>query len=43
MDADEIKHAFKGDNDIKRALIDYLKEDQVEEDEDDDDGGYDDY
>jgi hypothetical protein len=31
IDAEEIKTAFKGDGDIKRALADYLKEEEIEE------------
>jgi hypothetical protein len=31
VDAEEIKTAFKGDGDIKRALADYLKEEEIEE------------
>jgi hypothetical protein len=37
-DAEQIKHAFKGDNDVKRALQSFLddaEEDLDEEDEDD--------
>lgn len=41
ISADEIKSAFKGDGDVKRALADYLKEEEeleeAEEDEYDDD------
>lgn len=40
VNAEEIKAAFKGDGDIKRALADYLKEEELEEEEesyDDDD------
>jgi hypothetical protein len=39
IDADEIKDAFKGDSEVKRALTSYLKDhaDDEEEDEDDDD------
>ena len=36
VSADEIKSAFKGDGDIKRALAEYLKEEELEEEEDDD-------
>ena len=37
VSAEEIKSAFKGDGDIKRALAEYLKEEEdLEEDEDDD-------
>jgi len=35
-DADEIRTAFKGDSDIKRALAAYLDNNDVEEDVDDD-------
>jgi hypothetical protein len=34
VSAEEIKSAFKGDSDIKRALADYLKEEELEEEED---------
>ena len=34
VNAEEIKAAFKGDGDIKRALADYLKEEELEEEED---------
>ena len=34
VSAEEIKSAFKGDGDIKRALADYLKEEELEEEED---------
>lgn len=40
VEADEIKSAFKGDSDIKRALAQYLKDiedDDTDEDIDDDD------
>jgi hypothetical protein len=42
IDADEIKEAFKGDSEVKRALTSYLKdhadeEEYEEEDEDDED------
>jgi hypothetical protein len=34
IDAEEIKTAFKGDSDIKRALTEYLKEEEeIEEDD----------
>ena len=33
--ADEIRDAFKGDSEIKRALTSYLKDHEEEEDEDD--------
>ena len=36
VSADEIRDAFKGDTEIKRALTHYLK-DHAEEEEDDDD------
>ena len=35
VSAEEIKSAFKGDGDIKRALADYLKEEELEEEEED--------
>ncbi len=37
IDAEEIKTVFKGDGDIKRALADYLKEEEELEEEDEDD------
>lgn len=37
VDAEEIKSAFKGDGDIKRALADYLKEEEELEEEEEDD------
>lgn len=37
IDADEIKSSFKGDGDIKRALADYLKEEEELEEEEEDD------
>lgn len=37
FDAEDIKQSFKGDSDVKRALSDYLKEDEdLEQDEEDD-------
>lgn len=36
VDAEEIKTAFKGDGDVKRALADYLKEEEELEEEEDD-------
>jgi hypothetical protein len=36
-DADEIREAFKGDTDIKRALAAYVNKDVEEEDEEADD------
>lgn len=39
-DADQIKNAFKGDNDMKRALQSFL--DDTEEDPDEEDDDYDD-
>lgn len=45
-DAEDIREAFKGDADIKRALASYINNDQeeeVEEDEDYDDDEDDDY
>jgi hypothetical protein len=36
IDAEDIKTVFKGDGDVKRALADYLKEEeQLEEEEED--------
>jgi hypothetical protein len=44
VDADDIKSAFKGDGDIKRALADYLKEEEdLEEEEEDSYDDDDDY
>ena len=47
IDADEIKDAFKGDTEVKRALTSYLKDhadeeeyDEEDEDEDEDDEDY---
>jgi hypothetical protein len=37
IDADEIKNSFKGDGDVKRALAEYLKEEEDLEEEDEDD------
>jgi hypothetical protein len=37
VSAEEIKSAFKGDGDIKRALAEYLKEEEELEEEEDDD------
>lgn len=37
VDAEDIKSAFKGDSDIKRALADYLKEEEELEEEEEDD------
>jgi hypothetical protein len=37
VSAEEIKSAFKGDGDIKRALAEYLKEEEDLEEEEDDD------
>lgn len=37
VDAEDIKSAFKGDGDIKRALADYLKEEEELEEEEEDD------
>jgi len=33
IEADEIKSAFKGDADIKRALTEYLVDDNIQEEE----------
>jgi hypothetical protein len=42
-DVEDIREAFKGDNDIKRALADYLDNDKnYEEDEDSEDETFDD-
>jgi len=37
IDAEDIKSAFKGDGDIKRALAEYLKEEEELEEEEEDD------
>lgn len=37
IDAEEIKNSFKGDGDVKRALAEYLKEEEELEEEDEDD------
>ncbi len=37
VDAEDIKTIFKGDGDIKRALADYLKEEEELEEEEEDD------
>ena len=38
-DAEDIRSAFKGDNDIKRALQSYLDDAAEDEDEDEDEDG----
>ena len=43
VSAEEIKSAFKGDGDIKRALADYLKEEEGLEEEEEDSYDDDDY
>jgi hypothetical protein len=43
VSAEEIKSAFKGDTEIKRALSDYLKEEEELEEEDEDSYDDDDY
>jgi hypothetical protein len=47
IDADEIKDAFKGDSEVKRALTSYLKdhadEEEYDEEEDEDDEDDEDY
>jgi hypothetical protein len=44
IDAEDIKATFKGDEDIKRALADYLKEEEeLEEEEDENSYNDDDY
>lgn len=42
VDAEEIKNSFKGDSDVKRALADYLKdeEEELDEEEYDEDEGW---
>ena len=42
-DADQIRDAFKGDNDIKRALQSFLDDAEEELDEEDEDDYNDDY
>lgn len=37
VSAEEIKNSFKGDSDVKRALAEYLKEEEDLEEEDEDD------
>jgi len=37
VSAEEIKNSFKGDGDVKRALTEYLKEEEDLEEEDEDD------
>ena len=43
VSAEEIKSAFKGDVEIKRALADYLKEEEELDEEEDDSYDDDDY
>lgn len=43
VDAEDIKNSFKGDSDVKRALTDYLKDEEEELDEDDYDEDDDNY
>ena len=45
VDADEIKTTFKNDNEVKKALVHYLKdhEDEIDDDEDDEEDEDDDY
>ena len=45
VDADEIKTAFKNDNEVKKALIHYLKdhEEEIDDEEIDDEDEDDDY
>lgn len=40
VSADEIRSTFKNDNDVKRALVHYLKDHELEEDEEDEDDEY---
>lgn len=42
-DADQIRDAFKGDNDIKRALKSFLDDAEPDPDEEDDEEEYEDY
>ena len=37
VSSEEIKNSFKGDGDVKRALAEYLKEEEDLEEEDEDD------
>lgn len=37
VSSDEIRSVFKYDNDVKKALVHYLKDHEIEEDEEDDD------
>jgi hypothetical protein len=37
VDADEIRDAFKGDTEVKRALTSYLKDHEEEHDDEDED------
>jgi hypothetical protein len=41
-DADDIRNAFKGDSDIKRALASYVGNNQEHDDEESDEEDYDD-
>lgn len=41
-DADQIRSAFKGDNDVKRALQSYIDDAEEDLDEDEDEDDYDD-
>lgn len=41
VSADEIRDAFKGDADVKRALISYLQDHEDADDDDEDDEDYD--
>jgi len=43
VSAEQIKSAFKSDAEIKRALSDYLKEEELDEEEEDDDDYDDEY
>lgn len=41
IDADQVRTVFKNDSDVKRALTDYLKEDDDQEDDDENEDDYD--
>jgi hypothetical protein len=43
IDADDIKSAFKNDNEIKRALTSYLKDHADDEDDNDEDDALEDW
>jgi hypothetical protein len=43
VDADEIRQAFKGDSDVKRALVEYLRDGHQDEEDVDEEEEYDDH